>query len=127
MSEKSRMMSRLSDEYLGKILGFAIQRTKDREHAEDLAQEIYLQVLTALARTKEVQNFNAFVWAISHNTYCKWVSSQRRGTTTMLIGTEEAPDSIEEFYVEKEQRAKLRQEIAFLAKTYRDVYHYALF
>lgn len=121
MSHNEKIIFRLPEEYLAKILGFAIHRTRNREDAEDLAQEIYLQVLTALASPREIQNLNAFIWAVSHNTYCRWVSNQKRGTTTVLQGTEEAPDRIEDFYAQKEERVRLRQEITLLSKTYRDV------
>ena len=53
--------------------------------AEDLAQEIVLQLLLSLQKGTEIANINAFVWSVSQHTFCKWLRAKKRGSTDVCI------------------------------------------
>lgn len=117
----------IQKEYLKPFFAFALNRTNNGNEAEELSQEIVYQVISALSRADEIDNFNAFVWSIAHNTYKRWLNSKHRQNVSM--------DEIEEFYgdiipdannfseiiEDNETINMLRREICMLAKNYRQI------
>lgn len=114
------------EEYLPKIIGFSYQKTGRKEDAEDLAQEIVLQLLLSLQKGTEIANINAFVWSVSQHTFCKWLRAKKRGSTAYLPDSYPAEEDAENSYILREERALLRREIALLSPKYREtlVLHY---
>jgi len=48
-----------------------------REDAEDLAQDIVLQVLSVIHTGKQIENFNAFAWSVSNRTFFKRLCNKK--------------------------------------------------
>lgn len=109
-----------AEEYLSKILGFCYQKVNSKEDAEDLAQEITLEVLKAMRGGKQIENLNAFIWSVTNHTFCKWLRAKKHGSTSYLTELFASPENIEEDYLQKEQRQLLRREIALLSEKYRE-------
>jgi len=126
MTEKSEALKRLEEEYISKILGFCFLKTDTKEEAEDLAQDITLQVLKYIHSNKEIENFNALVWSISNHTFFKWLRSRKRNTAAYLTELYASEENAEEDYIYREQQNLLRREVAHLSKKYREaiVLHY---
>ena len=66
--------------YVGPIYGFALRRAPDRYEAEDLAQEILLQICASLRRGPEIRDMHAWVWRIARNTWARWVRTRAQRT-----------------------------------------------
>lgn len=75
---ESADVARLTEELLPKLYSFCLKKTSDRVEAEDLTQDIALQVLTALRGGRQPENFSAYVWKIARNRYAAWSDGKRR-------------------------------------------------
>ena len=63
----------ITPDLLDSLFGFAYKRSFSRDEAQDLCQEIIVQVLQAFKRNPEVENIEAYIWQIAHNTYSNYV------------------------------------------------------
>ena len=113
--------------YMETLFYFCLKKTGDRTEAEDLTQDIALQILTALHRGTVPDHFPAWVWQIAHNCYAKWAARKhRRGElhSTADIGDFEIEgddgDPLDDV-IDAEQRDLLRRELAFIQREYRDI------
>ena len=91
----SRFGKRLSQYYMDRILGFAYNRTGDRSKAEDLAQDIIVEILTGLTRASEIRDFDAWVWSVARYTYCHWLEKQSGRYEVRLTGIEAFADEVD--------------------------------
>lgn len=113
--------------YMETLFYFCLKKTGNRTEAEDLTQDIALQILTALRRGTNPSHFSAWVWQIAHNRYAKWADRKRcRGETHS--GTDIGDYEIEgddsdplENVIDREQQELLRRELAFIRREYRDI------
>lgn len=121
MTDQYQLKELFLKEYVAKIMGFAYIKTSNKEQAEELTQNICIEIIKAMKSGKKIENLNAFVWKVSNNIFCRWLSRHKRGTTFYLTGLELSPDCIEDYYEEKEENAILRRELSFLSKAYREV------
>ncbi len=123
----SDILHLLEEEYFDKILGFCYLRMNTREEAEDLAQDIALELLKTVRSGKTVENLGAFIWRVSNNIFLKRLRDKKYGATVYLPDYDLAAfDNTEEEYIRREQENLLRREIALLSENYRKavVMHY---
>ena len=110
----------LEEEYFDKILGFCCLKMNTREEAEDLAQDIALELLKTVRSGKTVENLGAFCWRVSNNIFLKRIRDKKYGATVYLPDYDlAAADNTEEEYIRREQENLLRREIALLSGHYR--------
>lgn len=57
----------LVDKYKQRILNFVFQRLRDEAEAEDVAQNVFLQVYKSRARYKQTAKFSTWIFTIAHN------------------------------------------------------------
>lgn len=113
--------------YMETLFYFCLKKTGDRTEAEDLTQDIALQILGALRRGTNPSHFSAWVWQIARNRYAAWAEKKHRRTerqSTADIGEYEIEgddgdplDSV----IDTEQTDLLRRELAFIRREYRDI------
>lgn len=115
----SRFGKHLSDYYMDRILGFAYNRTGDRSKAEDLAQDIIVEILTGLKRASEIRDFDAWVWSVARYTYCHWLEKQSGRYEVRLTGIEAVVDDVDSHLLSEEEINALRREIGFLSNSQR--------
>jgi len=108
-------------EFLPKILGFSVMKLGHTPDAQDLSQEIALQLWRILRSGKEVQNPAALTWSIAQHTFCKFLRQKKYGTAEYLPESILSEENIEERMLAEEQAALLRRELAFLEQRYRTV------
>lgn len=117
-------------EFLGKLYGYAYKRCNSSHEAEDLCSDIVLTLLKSIRKNPNIDNFYAFAWVIAHRVYANFC--QIRKTQSEYFIKDEYSDEIVNIqtdviadYVESEfetfQLRKIKREIAFLSKIYRDV------
>jgi len=122
-----RYLREFCGHYMETLFYFCLKKTGDRAEAEDLTQEIALQILTALRRGTVPAHFSAWVWQIAHNRYSKWANRKhQRGETHS--GTDIGDYEIEgddadplEDIIDAEQRELLRRELSFIRRDYREI------
>ena len=68
---ESDILRLLETDYFDKILGFCCLRMNTREEAEDLAQDIVLELLKILRRGQTIDSLGAFCWRVSNNLFLK--------------------------------------------------------
>jgi len=127
LTDRKEVIELIEREYLPKILGFAYKNTNRREDAEDLAQDIALQLLTAVNAGKRADNWNAFVWSVSGRTLCKWLRKKKRGETVYLSDTlPDLGERVGDALTRREEKSLLLREIGMLSQKYREavVLHY---
>ena len=65
--------SLLLSENLKNLFAFSFSRLYDKTDAEDLTNDIVVEVLSSVHRLKEESAFNAFMWRIADNTFKKFI------------------------------------------------------
>ena len=126
-SVKEQLIAEFTESYMEKLFYFCLKKTGEVREAEDLTQDIALNVITALHTGTVPTDFGAWVWQIARNRYCTW-AKDKRARREFLSGTD-----IEEYEIEDEQAsvtdemiqgelmALLRRELAFIRSDYRNI------
>ncbi len=114
------------EDYMGKIFYFCLKKTGDTSQAEDLSQEIALEVISALSRGVVPEHFPAWIWRLVRNRYARWADAKHRHverTAAEDIGEYELADDalINEEYIRREELELLRRELAFISSDYRNI------
>lgn len=131
MQETNKMRDRLTREfaknYMEKLFYFCLKKTGSNIEAEDLTQDIALQIITALNKGTIPTNFSAWVWQIARNRYSVWAKEKHdrnESVTGSDIGDYEIEDESENILDEMiiaEQMVLLRCELAFIKSDYRNI------
>lgn len=109
----------LSEELIQKIYGFCRSKVRSEQDAEDLAQDICVEMLKATNSGKPIDNPNAFAWSVSQHVFCNWLRRKKRGSTAYLTDQFTSDEDVEQAYILKEQQQLLRRELALLSGNYR--------
>ncbi len=97
------------------ILSYCKARTDSHFDAEDLAQDIIVEIYKSAGNLKNEEAFYAFMWSIAGNVYKQWCKKKAKKAETELsdgVPFEEAEDENDEIYL-------LRRELALLNQKYR--------
>jgi len=110
--------------YTKKILGFAYEKTGSSYEAEDLAQEIMLQLTACIKRGREVEHVGSFIYTVCCYTWSKYLRSNKRHWNWTDI--EEASHVADTVNIEQEAEdnilsASLQKAISQLARTQREM------
>lgn len=103
------------------VFTYCRARTDTREEAEDLAQDILLELLKSRQNIRDDRAFYGFMWALAGNVYKNWCKKRARRTVAEL--DENAPDSgnLEDQLALDADLALLRRELSLLDRRYRAV------
>lgn len=111
--------------YSQKIYGFAFDKLRDPDRAEELSQEIILELLKSAARGQEAENPDGYVYTVCRYALAK---SLRKKYRSREISAEVSVDdlipsheNIEENTEQKLLAARLMREITRLSKNHRQV------
>ena len=131
MQETNKMRDRLINEfaenYMEKLFYFCLKKTGSYIEAEDLTQDVALQIITALNKGTIPTSFSAWVWQIARNRYSVWAKEKHirnESVTGSDIGDYEIEDESENILdemIHTEQLALLRRELAFIKSDYRNI------
>ena len=122
--------SELITENLHTIHGYAAARLYDRDKAEDLAQEIIVEVFESIGNLRDDNAFWGFVWKIAENTFRKFIrreglKQKAEQNTDSFSNMETLVPSPEEDLSERTERDDriylIRRELSLLTKTRREV------
>jgi RNA polymerase sigma factor (sigma-70 family) len=124
---RDRLINEFVENYMEKLFYFCLKKTGSHIEAEDLTQEISLQIITALHKGTIPTSFSAWVWQIARNRYSVWAKekhNQNVSVTGSDVGDYEIEDESEnilEKHIHIEQMALLRRELAFIKSDYRNI------
>ncbi len=131
MQETSEMSNRLTSEftenYMEKLFYFCLKKTGSHTEAEDLTQDISLQIITALNKGTIPTIFSAWVWQIARNRYSLWAKEKHNRNESVSasdIGDyeiENESENVLDEMIRAEQMALLRRELAFIKSDYRNI------
>ena len=114
-----QMLHILETELIPKIYGFCRLKLNSEQDAEDLAQDICLELVRAIHSGKQIENFNAFAWSVSNHKFFHWLRRKKYGTTAYLTDMFSSEENIEREYILREQKELLHRELSILSNTYR--------
>ena len=131
MQETNKMRDQLINEfaenYMEKLFYFCLKKTGSHIVAEDLTQDVALQIITALNKGIIPTSFSAWIWQIARNRYSVWANEKHKrkeSVTGSDIGDYEIEDESENILdemIHTEQMALLRRELAFIKSDYRNI------
>ncbi|MCM1412652.1 MAG: RNA polymerase sigma factor [Lachnospiraceae bacterium] len=110
------------------IFSYCMARTASRYDAEDLAQDIVVEIYRSAANIRDDKAFYGFLWAVAGNVYRQWCRKRRQekagGFAEELSEEELLPDSaaadaFEAVLGEDSDILRLRRELALLSEKYR--------
>ncbi|WP_282935837.1 RNA polymerase sigma factor [Paenibacillus sp. RC67] len=113
-------------QYTKPIFGYALNRTQNREEAEDLAQDIVLQLLKSMTAGAEIRHMNSYIWTVAKYCWIHWL--KKRSGTPQSLDTNGFLDDLScpnpqplDQLVNGEDYQMLRRELAYLSKMQRQV------
>lgn len=113
------------NEYLQPLFYFSIKKTSNIYEAEDLSQEIVLEIMKSLSGGNIPDDVKAWVWKIARNRYARWAERQKR--TRAVCNIDDMSDvisdgsSIEDDIIGREEFLLLRRELSLLSCEYRNI------
>lgn len=124
---RNRLINEFAENYIEKLFYFCLKKTGSHIEAEDLTQDIALQIITALNKGTIPTSFSAWVWQIARNRYSVWANEKHKRNESVTgsdIGDYEIEDESENILdemIHTEQMALLRRELAFIKSDYRNI------
>jgi len=124
---RDQLINEFTENYMEKLFYFCLKKTGTIVEAEDLTQDISLQIITALNKGTIPTSFSAWIWQIARNRYSVWAKERHRrneSVTDSDIGDYEVEDESENILdetIHTEQMALLRRELAFIKSDYRNI------
>ena len=124
---RDQLINEFTENYMEKLFYFCLKKTGNNVEAEDLTQDIALQIITALNKGTIPTSFSAWVWQIARNRYSVWAKekhNRNESVTGSDIGDYEIEDESENILdemIHTEQMALLRRELAFIKSEYRNI------
>jgi len=123
---RERLMSEFADGYMEKIFYFCLKKTGNTAEAEDLSQDIALNIIAAIKGGTVPVSFNGWVWQIARNRYSGWAKAKHdhRAAVADNLPDEDIPDgetSVIDRMIHAEDVARLRRELAFIRSDFRRI------
>ena len=111
--------------YADNIFGFCINRLNNIDDAQDLSQEILLEIIRSLPKSN-INDINAWVWKIAHNRYARRIYNKKRYITVSLddrsiIDMLEDDRDFFEIIDNSDEKNAVFSAVHSLAKSHRDI------
>lgn len=122
------LFEQIAEEYMPILLNWAYRKAGGRDRAEDLTQEVLLQIFTAIRKNEfRIGDTEHFVWKIAHYTWCNYLRGIERRKICVSMenlqledGSDFAADYAEEEQ-QKELTGRLRRQVSRLGSLQRDI------
>ena len=63
------MKDKIYDEYYNKIYYWSLKKLKNREDAQDLLNDIFVEIFTYINKNIKINNIDNLIWTIAYNTW----------------------------------------------------------
>ncbi|WP_353893681.1 sigma-70 family RNA polymerase sigma factor [Proteinivorax hydrogeniformans] len=104
------------------IFAFSLKRTNNWHEAEDLSQEIIVNLYSSLPSLKDPNRFYGWMWAVANNVYKGFLRTREKNKTVPLYDSSSSP-KVEDWeidYLHKEEIGLLNRELSVLSGLYRE-------
>ena len=104
------------------VFSYCLARTHSKEEAEDLSQDILLEILKSACNLRDDKSFYNFMWAIANNVYKNWCKKKARQRQTFYELDEALPgggEDLDSLLINNEEVNLLRRELSLLSEKYR--------
>ena len=102
------------------VLSYCMARTSNEHQAEDLAQDILLEMTKSVQNIRNEKAFYGFMWSVAGNVYKQWYRKKLRRQecelTDNIYDTENVFDTITD---DNSDLYLLRRELSLLSEKYR--------
>lgn len=123
----NRLISEFTANYMEQLFYFCLKKTGNETEAEDLTQDIALNIITALSKGTIPVNFSAWVWQIARNRYSAWANEKHKRNEFVSASDiwdheieDKCPPVLDKI-LDNEQVSLLRRELAFIKRDYRNI------
>jgi len=122
-----KLINEFTENYMEKLFYFCLKKTGNHMEAENLTQDIALQIITALNKGTIPTSFSAWVWQIARNRYSVWAKEKHKrnesqsGSDISDYEIEDESENILDEMIHTEQMTLLRRELAFIKSEYRNI------
>ena len=99
------------------IFSYCMTKTSSREDAEDLSQDIMLELSKSIESIWDDRAFYSFMWGVTGNVYKQWYRNKIKHSTCEL--SEDIPVEEDHFDEDRDDIFALRRELALLSEKYR--------
>lgn len=114
--DKQELDSKI-EEIAKALLSYCIARTSNHFEAEDLAQDIILEIYQSSNSIRNVDAIYGFMWAVAGNVYKQWCKNKAKNKQCHL--TDHLPDVAELLDEDHSALYLLRRELSLLSEKYR--------
>lgn len=102
------------------ILSYCVSRTSNRQDAEDLAQNMILEIMKSSQNIRDDKAFYGFMWSVAGNVYRQWYKKKLRVNECELTGDVHDDTGEMDLLAEKNTDiCLLRRELSLLSGKYR--------
>ena len=125
MSNNNEIIQNFVEEYMEKIFYFCLKKTSNQFEAEDLTQDICLNVIIALNKGTKPECFYAWVWQIAKNRYSLWSKNKHKKNEYEINIDDNEVEFVDnkktviDDMIHEEELQLLRRELAFIKKEFR--------
>ncbi|MFA5543815.1 MAG: sigma-70 family RNA polymerase sigma factor [Bacilli bacterium] len=108
-----------------KIFFYCVKRCNSKSDAEDLSQDILLDILININKGIKINNFDYYIWKICKNHYSKYINSKVTSRNNFVdnVDIDEAADNINilEDIIKSEEISSLNRVIKTLSSDYSEI------
>ena len=102
------------------ILSYCMARTSNEHEAEDLAQDILLELTRSVQNIRDEKAFYSFMWSVAKNVYKQWYRKKLRHQECELTDNISDPENIFDVILDEHSDLYLlRRELSLLSEKYR--------
>ena len=119
MSQISDRLEVLTNEYAKAFLSFTIKNCRSYDDALELADEIIYNCIYAINKDQPIDNFNAYLWSIAHNTYKRYLNNLKKKPifdNEYIMNMQEQPISNNDEHYEL-----IRKSLSYMTGMYRKI------
>jgi RNA polymerase sigma factor (sigma-70 family) len=113
-------------ECMNKIFAFSLSRTDGTSDAEDLSQQIIVELLSSAGSVKNIDAFYGWMWAVARNVYGKYLRSLKKEKDARYTGDfyelalPDKKTNVEDEIILAGDISVLKRELAILSRKYRE-------
>ena len=119
MSEKSNRLELLINEYAKAFLSFTIKNCRSYDDALELADEIVYNCIYAINKDQQIENFNAYLWSIAHNSFKRYLNNLKKRPVfdnEYIMNMQEQPKDNYDYHYEL-----IRKSLSYMTGMYRKI------
>ncbi|MBQ8293479.1 MAG: sigma-70 family RNA polymerase sigma factor [Bacilli bacterium] len=124
MNDKEQLIEQLLTQ-MDKVFFYCVKRCNSRSDAEDLSQDILLDIMININKGIKIENFDYYIWQICKNHYSKYVAKKVKDRENIMFVEEFDKHGIEENSLDKlinsEKVSMINAAIKLLSSDYSEI------